>query len=139
GLNADTGTCTGTMSQTFTDGSSNTIMFATRFSNNGAVSANGEVNCSAYDAPLGADNSAFFGVMPMTAPASAASSGGLHVAPSLSKANCQFGKVAHSFTIGGLQVALADGSVRIVSPGMSSITWNVAMQPNDGITPALDW
>ena len=52
GLNADTGTCTGTLKLTFTDGTSNTIMLATRYANNGAVSGNGVVNCSAYDAPL---------------------------------------------------------------------------------------
>jgi hypothetical protein len=139
GLNPDTGTCTGTLKQTFTDGTSNTIMFATRYANNGAMSGNGVVNCSAYDAPLGVDNSAFFCVTPMTAPANSVSSGGWQSVPSLLQTNCQFGAVAHSFSVAGLPVALADGSVRTINPTMSAVTWNVAMQPNDGDVLGSDW
>jgi prepilin-type N-terminal cleavage/methylation domain-containing protein len=140
GLHAGTGTCTGTFKQTFTDGTSNTIMFATRYANNGgAIPGNGVVNCSAYDAPLGAGNSAFFGVMPMTAPANAVSSGGWQLAPTQTQANCQFGAVAHSFGSGGLMVALADASCRTISPTISAFTWNVAMQANDGNKLGSDW
>ncbi len=139
GLHAGTGTCTGTFELTFTDGTSNTILFATRYANNGAVSGNGVVNCSAYDAPLGEGNSAFFGVAPMTAPASAVSSDGWQWNPTLSQANCEFGVVAHSFGSAGLQCGMGDGSVHQVSSSISPETWNRAMQPNDGNTLGSDW
>lgn len=139
GLGAATGTCTFGLQSACSDGTSNTILFATRYANNGSASGNGLVNCSAYDAPLGEDNSAFFGVVPMTETASAASSAGWQLAPSLSQANCHFGAVAHSFGTGGLQIGLGDGSVRTLSPNTSAHTWNLALQPNDGQTLASDW
>jgi prepilin-type N-terminal cleavage/methylation domain-containing protein len=139
GLDAFHGTCTTNLKDTFTDGTSNTIMFATRYANNGAMSRNGVVNCSACDAPLGEGNSAFFGVAPMTAPASSVSSGGWQLGPSLPQANCQFGAVAHSFGVAGLQAALADASCRTISPTISAFTWNAAMQPNDGNSLGSDW
>ena len=139
GLTAETGTCTAILGKSFPDGTSNTILFATRFANTGSISSNGDINCSAYDAPLGAGNSAFFGVMPMTGQASAVSTDGWQLAPTLQQVNCQFGAVAHSFGAGGLQVSLADGSVRTISPAMSAFTWNTALQPNDGNPPGSDW
>lgn len=140
GLDASHGSCTTNLKETFTDGTSNTIMFATRFANTGAMSSGGVVNCSAYDALLGADNSAFFGVIPMDGLPSQMSTGGWQIAPTLSQANCQFGAVAHSFGgISGLQVVLADASCRMISPTMSAFTWNGAMQPNDGNDPGTDW
>jgi prepilin-type N-terminal cleavage/methylation domain-containing protein len=138
GLNAGNGTCTGTW-QTYTHGSSNTIVFATRYANNGTISGNGKVNCSAYDAPLGAGNSAFFGALPMTTPASAVSSNGWQLAPSLTEADCHCGAVAHSFDSSGLQIATADASVRSISSTMSAFTWNTVMQPNDGHEMGSDW
>lgn len=38
-----------------------------------------------------------------------------------------------------LQVAMADGSVRSVSPGISQQTWNYLMQPADGHPLGTDW
>jgi prepilin-type N-terminal cleavage/methylation domain-containing protein len=40
---------------------------------------------------------------------------------------------------GGLQVALGDGSVRVITGGMSQLTFNVAMVPNDGLVLGSDW
>jgi prepilin-type N-terminal cleavage/methylation domain-containing protein/prepilin-type processing-associated H-X9-DG protein len=40
---------------------------------------------------------------------------------------------------GGMNVLLGDGSVRLVSPGMSAITWDFALQPNDGHVLGADW
>jgi hypothetical protein len=39
----------------------------------------------------------------------------------------------------GLQVGLGDGSVRMVSTGISQFTWSVAVTPNDGLTLGSDW
>jgi prepilin-type N-terminal cleavage/methylation domain-containing protein len=40
---------------------------------------------------------------------------------------------------GGLLVAMGDGSVKHVSPGVSQLTFNIAMVPNDGIVLPSDW
>jgi prepilin-type N-terminal cleavage/methylation domain-containing protein len=37
-----------------------------------------------------------------------------------------------------IQVAMADGSVRAIRPGISQQTWNYLMQPADGHTPGAD-
>ena len=39
----------------------------------------------------------------------------------------------------GMQVALLDGSVRSVSPGISPTTWARAVVANDGLTLGSDW
>jgi prepilin-type N-terminal cleavage/methylation domain-containing protein len=39
----------------------------------------------------------------------------------------------------GLQVGLGDGSVRMVSTGVSQFTWSLAVTPNDGLTLGSDW
>jgi prepilin-type N-terminal cleavage/methylation domain-containing protein len=46
---------------------------------------------------------------------------------------------AQSFTVSGLQVALADGSVRTVSPSISGLTWRSALLPDDGRPLGSDW
>lgn len=138
GLDASKGLNQTTLTETFTDGTSNTIMFATRFANSGKVSGDGKVNCSAYDAPLGLDNSAFFGVRPLIGKVSANSTGGWQQAPSLEQTNCQFGAVAHSIEK-RLLVSMADCSTRSIDPNISSYVWNTAMQPNDGQPVSSDW
>jgi prepilin-type N-terminal cleavage/methylation domain-containing protein len=40
---------------------------------------------------------------------------------------------------GGVLVSLADGSVRLVSPGVSQRTWNAALTPAGGETLGSDW
>jgi prepilin-type N-terminal cleavage/methylation domain-containing protein/prepilin-type processing-associated H-X9-DG protein len=40
---------------------------------------------------------------------------------------------------GGMNVALADGSVRLVSPAISQQTWTTALLPRDGGVPGSDW
>jgi prepilin-type N-terminal cleavage/methylation domain-containing protein/prepilin-type processing-associated H-X9-DG protein len=46
---------------------------------------------------------------------------------------------AQSGHIGGINVALADGSVRFVSASISQATWTNAMLPNDGNSLGSDW
>jgi len=41
--------------------------------------------------------------------------------------------------IGGLQAALADGSVRTISGNISQLTFNIALVPNDGLVMGSDW
>jgi prepilin-type N-terminal cleavage/methylation domain-containing protein len=45
--------------------------------------------------------------------------------------NCN-SDVAHAFTAGGIQVALGDGSVRGISPGIDATTWARLVDPADG-------
>jgi prepilin-type N-terminal cleavage/methylation domain-containing protein len=44
-----------------------------------------------------------------------------------------------SFSVGGIQVGLGDGSVRTVSPGVSQPTWGRAIDPQDGQVLGSDW
>jgi prepilin-type N-terminal cleavage/methylation domain-containing protein len=43
------------------------------------------------------------------------------------------------YTAGGIQVGLGDGSVRMVSPAISQITWSYACTPADGNPLGPDW
>jgi prepilin-type N-terminal cleavage/methylation domain-containing protein len=52
--------------------------------------------------------------------------------------NAALGGVASQHT-GVVQVALGDGSARTVTPAISFLTWNRAIQPNDGGTLGSDW
>jgi len=44
-----------------------------------------------------------------------------------------------SFTAGGIQVLMMDGSVRGVSPSISVVTWAQACVPDDGLPLGSDW
>jgi prepilin-type N-terminal cleavage/methylation domain-containing protein len=44
-----------------------------------------------------------------------------------------------SFQAGGLQVAMGDGSCRIISEGISPVTWGRAIDPTDGFVLGPDW
>jgi prepilin-type N-terminal cleavage/methylation domain-containing protein len=45
----------------------------------------------------------------------------------------------NSNTQGGILVGLFDGSVHVVAQGISQLTWQDAVQPNDGIPLGSDW
>jgi len=147
-------TCGTNLNRTFLDGTTNTIMFATKYSYAGTVGAGALPSIiSGWDQtlPAGASTTytggAFFGVQAATAPPSASATTGpcgWLVAPTLSQAMAnQFVSptqgYAMSFGSGGLIVGLGDGSVRTVAAGMAPATWNQALQPNDGIPMPVDW
>ena len=138
---AKDGGCTGTLSNRFPDGTSNTVMFTTRYANNGSVKSNGNVNCSAYDVLLATgDNGAYFGAYPATGSVTATSVGGWQLNPTISQANCSTKAYnAMSFSSIGLPCGMGDGSVHVVSSKVSSETWNRAVQPNDGKDLGSDW
>jgi prepilin-type N-terminal cleavage/methylation domain-containing protein len=48
-------------------------------------------------------------------------------------------KRLQSFTAGGIQVLMMDGSVRNNNPSMSANTWVMALVPNDGLVLGGDW
>jgi prepilin-type N-terminal cleavage/methylation domain-containing protein len=41
--------------------------------------------------------------------------------------------------IGGMVTGMADGSIRVTSPGITNETWLAVVLPNDGATPGPDW
>jgi prepilin-type N-terminal cleavage/methylation domain-containing protein len=72
-------------------------------------------------------------------------SGVAHLTPNLkpqtgiaSPAACDWFQPSSSHT-GNLQVALADGSVRLVSGNISVATFNIALTPSDGLVLGVDW
>src|SRR5262245_9007159 len=58
--------------------------------------------------------------------------------PAPSRRNCD-PRMLNSSTSGGLQVALADGSVRMISPAISPVTFWGLMTPNGGEVLESDW
>lgn len=68
---------------------------------------------------------------------------GLHVNPPFTVSapldNAQEASKPNAFSSTGLQVALMDGSVRSVSPGISAVTWFRASHPSDGEVLGSDW
>jgi hypothetical protein len=70
---------------------------------------------------------------------------GKHLAPTLvpqvgvgNPANCDWFNPSSSYTV-GLNVGLGDGSVRFISSGVSQLTFNVALVPDDGLVLGSDW
>jgi type II secretory pathway pseudopilin PulG len=134
--------CSTSLGRTFLDGTSNTIMFATRYASSGTASTGGmaKTPCGYYDLPLTNNGGSFIGTTPMAGNASATSANGWQLMPTLAQVNCDAAiGMAHAFDPNGLLVALCDASTRYVAPSLSARTWNLALQPNDGFPLPLDW
>ena len=117
-------------------------MYATRYASSGVVSTEGKspTPCGYYDLPLANNGGSFFGATPMTGNVSATSPSGWQLAPTLAQVNCAFAVgMAHAFDPSGLMVCLVDGSACTISPNISTRTWNLALQPNDGMILGPDW
>jgi prepilin-type N-terminal cleavage/methylation domain-containing protein len=117
---------------TFPDGTSNTIVFGTRY---GVCGQGG----SQYAAAPNANTAAFFGQNPakVTArPADVTATFLLHPAAGQCVPTPLMG---HSFSVAGIEAALADGSARLVTVRVSARTWNLALCPNDGQPLGADW
>jgi prepilin-type N-terminal cleavage/methylation domain-containing protein len=143
----------------FPDGTSNTILFATKYGICGSADQYygiqtgsawaavpfppiTDIPCGAYFAyaPLAASqlqwgipgqipNAAGVGVTFQVTPRQPASPGTV---------GCD-ANYAQALTPAGLQVAMADGSVRTVSPSVSGLTWRYALIPDDGQSLGPDW
>jgi prepilin-type N-terminal cleavage/methylation domain-containing protein len=142
---------------TFVDGTSNTITFATRYGICSTTTGNSAGGSKwAGDDANPATNLAwnpFFGDnVPVTIAIGAAVTGTpFQVAPtqpSTAATAClprgslttpTTGSGAHSFSAGGLQAALGDGSVRSIAPSISMTTWAYAVHPSDGNVLPGDW
>jgi prepilin-type N-terminal cleavage/methylation domain-containing protein len=142
--------CSTSLGRTFLDGTSNTIMFATKFGFGTTMGAQGTggtavslIDIPGFVAGAATSGGAYFGVpVAAGAPNQSTTSGGWMIAPTLSQAAtaATFANWApQSFGIAGLQVSLCDASCRVVYPSMSANTWNTALQPNDGLPQGSDW
>jgi prepilin-type N-terminal cleavage/methylation domain-containing protein len=124
---------------TFTDGTSNTILFTDKYAmcNNSAGSSTSGGSIWGRRSVIPSTYGPYIGYV-------AKDVGGYTVTPpflvqpSPYNGNCDFRwpSTPHSGTI---QVGMGDGSVRGVSPGVSSQTWWSAITPNGGETLGSDW
>jgi Protein of unknown function (DUF1559) len=116
----------------FPDGTSNTVVAATKF----AVCGEGG---SRYAGELSGKYAAFFGQNAAQKPADPAdATATFQLQPSAKE--CRTSPLmAQSLTKKGLLVCLADVVVRGVSPSVSAETWNRALCPHDGLPNGKDW
>jgi len=125
--------------QTFKDGTSNTITYFTRYN-----LCQGFSHDYTQMGVWGDPNSTFW---PMDAPNGVQDQTGDPTYPYTAAAMPQWAPTdvlcdphrVQSYNSGGIQVGLGDGSVRTVTPDISSGTWGNAIRPNDGNTLGPDW
>jgi prepilin-type N-terminal cleavage/methylation domain-containing protein len=117
---------------TFTDGTSNTIVFMERYTAcpMGMMAQGWQMGVCGNPPswpfyPGGMDTAATFPNLPLP-----------QMAPSLTTCDPT---LVQSFYPGGMQVGLGDGSVRLVSSGVSQHSWNLALNPADGLTFDSSW
>jgi prepilin-type N-terminal cleavage/methylation domain-containing protein len=125
------------ISRTFTDGLSSTIAFATQYSCGTCQGNCPNVWYSHADEGRSQGQCPFFGYY---SPALEASSGDgtlngrngeiFQIQPT--QQNCNPSYTAQSYATGGISVSMFDGSVRLVSGAISTRTWGLLLQPNDG-------
>jgi prepilin-type N-terminal cleavage/methylation domain-containing protein len=119
--------------RTFRDGTSNTMVFATKY---GYCGKDGG---SRYAAAPNTKYAAFFGQNAATKKADPADPKATFQLFPDAKQCLNSPLMAQSFTKKALLIGLADGSVRSVTSQLSAETWNRAMQPNDGLAMGADW
>jgi type II secretory pathway pseudopilin PulG len=127
----------------FPDGTSETIMFATRYTlcgaSGGCLWAPVNIN-PVYPPPNPITYGPFFAFFTYNdggfIPDATGAGTTFQVAPLVSDCVPDY---AQSFTGAGLQVAMADGSGRTVSPSISGLTWRYALIPDDGQMLGSDW
>ncbi len=126
---------------TITDGTSNTIFITEGYSmpGNSSMAGNSQWNggnnggvydwCTRYEGCYGVGPAYFASsgqVPPFNPPGTPPSSGNVCIPYALGTAS-------------GIQVGMADGSVRTVNQGISPYTWYLANNPQDGMPLGSDW
>jgi len=110
---------------TFVAGTSNTVMYATRYATCNSVDS--------YWASVSNGTRTYFNsTYPQTQP-NVGPGAGANGVPQCNTAACQ------GFSATGPQVCMGDNSVRSVSPGVSTTTWNIAINPQGTIPLPSDW
>jgi len=153
-------TCNTQLGRTFYDGTSNTIIYATKYAFAGTIGSQGNPAlgalpagsaCSLWDLrPL--DNTgvggAYFGYQAATLgsyPTAASTAGGWMLAPTMAQLTANptcsafTTGVAMAFGVGGIQVCMGDVSCRTIAPTVSGNTWNQLLCPNDGTVLGSDY
>jgi type II secretory pathway pseudopilin PulG len=111
------------LKSTFQDGTSNTVELVERY----AVSSNGgTVAAHIWSAPLS----------PTQVLITPTITSGFQIKPAI---NAALDALPQGMSSGGLQVCLADGSVRSVNSGVSATTWYYACTPAGGEVLGSDW
>ncbi len=118
--------------RTFADGTSNTILFAAKY---GQCQEGG----SRYAAAPNSAFAAFFGQNAARKKAHPMDPTATFQAQPAADQCLTTPLMAQSMAQAGLQVGLADGSGRMINLDMSPRTWNLLVQPNDGLEPGDDW
>src|SRR5262249_32807719 len=116
---------TASIPKSFVDGTSNTIVFSTKFSVCGQGGSRYWANPVSPFAAFFGQNVAKNDAHPTIPRAT------FQLAPEADECLCS-PLMAQSFTIDGVQVGLGDGSVRMLYVNLSPVIWNQALQPNDG-------
>jgi prepilin-type N-terminal cleavage/methylation domain-containing protein/prepilin-type processing-associated H-X9-DG protein len=128
----------------FPDGSSNTIMFAEHY-----AFGCGQISFLYLDNELPGygDRRATFaddndvepvtkGSPPVTGPNTINPAITFQAAPAIKDCNPRVAQTPHA---GGMIISMADGSVRVISPSISSPTYWALVTPGAGDTPGSDW
>jgi prepilin-type N-terminal cleavage/methylation domain-containing protein len=114
----------------FADGTSNTLLFATRY----GVCGTGSSLWYATAAPTWA----VFGAVKPALDTATSTWIGVTFQDQPTQAAC-IPDYAQGLSSGGVQVALGDASVRSVSSGVTPFTWYCALMPSDGQPLGSDW
>jgi hypothetical protein len=128
------------LKESFPDGLSNVILFTTRYAQCGSAGATWSQIGTATHGPFGGNGSFFGSNISVSLNVSGDNTSGdpttFQVQPSPANCNPIY---PQTYDTGSLLAAVADGSVRAVSPTISSRTWSRAVIPNDGFALEVDW
>jgi Protein of unknown function (DUF1559) len=121
----------------FKDGTSNTLLFATKLQ---VCGANPSTLINTQPAFTGTNRGPFFGWTHATPANQSLPSAGLgwQAAPIISDCLADV-NMAQSYFPSAIQVALCDASVRSISSTMTFGTWTMALTPNGGETMPPEW
>ncbi|HMF17249.1 MAG TPA: DUF1559 domain-containing protein [Gemmataceae bacterium] len=111
--------------RTFRDGTSNTIIFAEWFAVCNGIGRNWAEDFGSGNGLTPYDPYFYTVVIPQWN-------------PTLGACDYTDGRL-QSYTAGGIQVGLGDGSVRSITPSISATTWSNAVTPDDGNPLGPDW
>jgi hypothetical protein len=133
--------------RSFLDGTSNCIIFATKYGYCGATASYNNYASSpnaAVSAAAGAGLGAFFGAQKTGAVGASPTASGateiFQVQPTVALCDNTYPSgPPQSFYTGGIQVGIADGTTRTIAPSISVNTWLYAITPADGTPLPSDW
>jgi len=118
--------------RTFLDGTQNTIFFASKYGHCGEGGSRYTSEPTSPFAPFFGQNAA----QSLPHPQDLTAAYQLHPDERQCRTTPLIGQ---SFTTSGMDASMGDGSVRPISPRVTARTWNLLVQPNDGLEVPDDW